>query len=43
MSLHYIFTFCFTNSKLGAVSLSFKNLREGVTVREICKSVSSEA
>lgn len=43
MSLHYIFTFCFTNSKLGAVSLSFKNLRERVTVREICKSVSSEA
>ena len=43
LSLHYIFTFCFTNSKLGAVSLSFKNLRERVTVREICKSVSSEA
>ena len=43
MSLHYIFTFCFTNSKLGAASILFKNLRERVTVLEICKSASGEA
>ena len=42
ISLHYIFTFFFTNSKLGAVSLLLKNLRERVTVREICKSASGE-
>lgn len=42
MLLHYIFTFYFTNSKLGAVSLSPKNPTERVTVREICKSANGE-
>ena len=43
ISLHYIFNFFFTNSKLGAVSLLLKNLRERVPVREICNSATSEA